>query len=105
MRNTLRTSTALIASLSLFMGHVPPRAFAQDLDLSQCAPGEDEDACRARLLEEGATEDEGEEAAAEEPDRDAAAAEAEADRAADDAAAEEAAREAAEAEADRAADD
>jgi len=107
MRNTLRTSTALIASLSLVMGHVPVAAIAQEFDASQCAAGEDTEACLARLLEEAATAEAAaaEAAAAEEAARIAAeeaarlAAEEEARLAAEEearAAAEEAARLAAE---------
>ncbi|MGP1357153.1 hypothetical protein, partial [Roseicyclus sp.] len=66
MRSTLRTSTALIASLSLVMGHLPVAAIAQEFDASQCAEGEDEASCLARLLEEAAA---AEAAAAEEAAR------------------------------------
>ncbi|NKX45941.1 OmpA family protein [Roseicyclus persicicus] len=92
MRSTLRTSTALIASLSIALGHVPVAAIAQEFDATRCAAGEDEAACRTRLLEEAlAAEAEAARIAAEQ----AAAAEA-ARIAAEQAAAEEAARLAAE---------
>jgi outer membrane protein OmpA-like peptidoglycan-associated protein len=70
MRSSFRTSTALIASLSIAVGHVPVAAIAQDLDLSQCAENEAEDACLARLLEEAAATEaaaETQDPAAEEP--------------------------------------
>jgi outer membrane protein OmpA-like peptidoglycan-associated protein len=52
------------------VGHVPVAAIAQDLDLSQCAENEAEDACLARLLEEAAATEaaaETQDPAAEEP--------------------------------------
>jgi outer membrane protein OmpA-like peptidoglycan-associated protein len=93
MRHVLRTSTALITSLSLGLAQLPVAAIAQSLDPApsfdpaQCREGEDEASCLARLLEEA-------EAAALEAARLAAEA-----AAAEAAAAEEAARLAAEAEA------
>jgi outer membrane protein OmpA-like peptidoglycan-associated protein len=98
MRSTLRTSTAIIASLSIVMGHMPVAALAQEFDVSQCAEGEDEAACLTRLLEEAAAAEEAARLAAE-----AAAAEEAARLAAEQAAAEEAARLAAEAAAEEAA--
>lgn len=54
MKAKFRTTTALIASLSITMGHVPLTAFAQEVDLDQCMAEETEEECLARLLEEGA---------------------------------------------------
>jgi outer membrane protein OmpA-like peptidoglycan-associated protein len=52
MRSTFRTTTALIASLSLVGGNLPVTALAQEVDLSQCRQGESEADCRARILSE-----------------------------------------------------
>lgn len=52
MRHVLRTSTALITSLSLVLAQLPVAAIAQSFDPSLCREGEDEATCLARLLEE-----------------------------------------------------
>lgn len=103
MRHALRTSTALITSLSLVLAQLPVAAIAQSLDAApsfdpaQCLEGEDEASCLARLLEEAeAAALEAARLAAEAAALEAAAAEEAARLAAEAEAAEEAARLAAE---------
>lgn len=54
MRPVLRTSTALITSLSLFLGHLPIAAMAQSLEVAQCREGESAQSCLARIMDESA---------------------------------------------------
>ncbi len=100
MRRTFRTTTALVASLSIAASHLPLAAMAQDFDASQCVAGETPESCLARLIEEGAVAAPG--APVQDPEAEAArqaeeAAAAEAVRQAEEAAAAEAARQAEEA--------
>ncbi len=104
MRSSLRTSTAVLASLSLVMGQLPVAAIAQSFEPGQCAEGEDDAACLERVMQEAAAAEEVAQRAAEQVAIEEAAAqeaaqlaEADAARLADEAAAaEEAARIAAE---------
>ena len=111
MISSLRLSTALVTSMSLVLSNVPMVALAQGAPL-ECLPGEGQEACLARTLEEAAAAEaaaQAEVGAAADADAEAAAAAAQAEAAAAAAAAAsaeadaEAAAAAAQAEADAAA--
>ena len=97
MISSLRLSTALVTSMSLVLSNVPMVALAQGAPL-ECLPGEGQEACLARTLEEAAAAEaaaQAEVGAAADADAEAAAAAAQAEAAAAAAASAEADAEAA----------